>query len=190
MFDFGQNMVGWTRLKVQGEAGTELELSFAERLNPDGTVYRENLTTTSRFGKKIAATPWGDAGIICPYILYRTYGDTRAIERHYANMKKHLLAVAGDDANGFRKRTAWGDWLNVGGSINNVVCALAYQIHLADLMAEMAGTIGKSEDVAAFRTLATKSRAIFAAECIAEDGSTSAATSFGTKRITTGASKR
>ena len=236
-------MVGWTRLRVRGEAGTALELSFGERLNPDGTLYRDNLTTnphgkpqaqivryilrggrdeiyephftymgfqyvevkglrqrpdaslltgrvfhtdcrrtgsfsssdpllnrlaenihwsqrgnlmgiptdcpqrsercgwtgdlqvfmptavynrdmaaflgnwlddlcedsffegkgfadfapfhvrlspTSSFRNKIGSTGWSDAGIVCPYILYRTYGDTRAIERHYANMKKHL----------------------------------------------------------------------------------------------------
>jgi alpha-L-rhamnosidase len=43
VFDFGQNLVGWARLKVQGEAGTTVELFFNEMLNPDGTVYRENL---------------------------------------------------------------------------------------------------------------------------------------------------
>lgn len=43
VFDFGQNMVGWARLKVQGEAGTTVEIFFNEMLNPDGTVYRENL---------------------------------------------------------------------------------------------------------------------------------------------------
>lgn len=41
--DMGQNMVGWLRLRVQGEAGTTITLRFAEMLNPDGTVYTENL---------------------------------------------------------------------------------------------------------------------------------------------------
>jgi alpha-L-rhamnosidase len=43
VFDFGQNLVGWTRLQVQGEAGTTIELFFNEMQNPDGTVYRDNL---------------------------------------------------------------------------------------------------------------------------------------------------
>jgi alpha-L-rhamnosidase len=43
VFDMGQNMVGWARLKVKGPAGTRVTLRFAEVLNPDGTVYRENL---------------------------------------------------------------------------------------------------------------------------------------------------
>lgn len=43
VFDLGQNMVGHARLQVQGPAGTKVTLRFAEVLNPDGTVYRDNL---------------------------------------------------------------------------------------------------------------------------------------------------
>lgn len=42
-FDFGQNMVGWTRLRLQAEAGTEITLRFAEMLEADGTLHTENL---------------------------------------------------------------------------------------------------------------------------------------------------
>ena len=45
VFDFGQNMAGVARLHVQGAAGTEVQLRFAEVLNPDGTIYTENLRT-------------------------------------------------------------------------------------------------------------------------------------------------
>ena len=43
VFDLGQNMVGWARLRTSAPAGTELTLRFAEMLNPDGTVYTTNL---------------------------------------------------------------------------------------------------------------------------------------------------
>jgi alpha-L-rhamnosidase len=43
IFDMGQNMVGWTRLKAKGPAGTQIRLRFAEILNPDGSIYRDNL---------------------------------------------------------------------------------------------------------------------------------------------------
>lgn len=43
VFDMGQNMVGWTRLKASGSAGTRIRMRFAERLNPDGSIYTENL---------------------------------------------------------------------------------------------------------------------------------------------------
>jgi alpha-L-rhamnosidase len=43
IFDMGQNMVGWVTLKVKGAAGTKVRLRFAEILNPDGSIYTENL---------------------------------------------------------------------------------------------------------------------------------------------------
>jgi alpha-L-rhamnosidase len=43
IFDMGQNMVGWVTLKVKGPAGARVKLRFAEVLNPDGSIYRENL---------------------------------------------------------------------------------------------------------------------------------------------------
>lgn len=43
VYDFGQNMVGWCRLKVKGSAGINVQLRFAETLNPDGSLYMANL---------------------------------------------------------------------------------------------------------------------------------------------------
>lgn len=45
IFDLGQNMVGRVRLKVNGEAGTTLQLRHAEALEADGTLYTANLRT-------------------------------------------------------------------------------------------------------------------------------------------------
>jgi alpha-L-rhamnosidase len=43
VFDLGQNFAGVARLKVREREGQKVRLRFAERLNPDGTVYLENL---------------------------------------------------------------------------------------------------------------------------------------------------
>jgi alpha-L-rhamnosidase len=45
VFDFGQNLVGFARLQVEAEAGTRIEMRFAEMLAPDGNLYTENLRT-------------------------------------------------------------------------------------------------------------------------------------------------
>jgi alpha-L-rhamnosidase len=45
IFDFGQNMSAVEHLKVQGPAGTDVRLRFAEILNADGTLYTDNLRT-------------------------------------------------------------------------------------------------------------------------------------------------
>lgn len=41
--DLGQNIAGFARLQVQGQRGQRITLRFAERLNPDGTLYTANL---------------------------------------------------------------------------------------------------------------------------------------------------
>lgn len=43
VFDLGQNMVGWVRLKVKGPAGTIVTLKHAEVLDKAGNLYIENL---------------------------------------------------------------------------------------------------------------------------------------------------
>ncbi|MCX6238886.1 MAG: family 78 glycoside hydrolase catalytic domain [Bacteroidia bacterium] len=43
IFDMGQNMVGWVRLKVAGKKGDRVTLKFAEVLDKAGNFYTDNL---------------------------------------------------------------------------------------------------------------------------------------------------
>ncbi len=44
IYDLGQNIAGWVRLRFnEAQAGTRVQLRHGERLNPDGTLYTENL---------------------------------------------------------------------------------------------------------------------------------------------------
>ncbi|MCU0645338.1 MAG: family 78 glycoside hydrolase catalytic domain, partial [bacterium] len=43
VFDMGQNMVGWIRLRVKGKSGTTITLQHAEVLDKHGNLYTENL---------------------------------------------------------------------------------------------------------------------------------------------------
>jgi len=43
IYDMGQNMVGWARLKVSGAAGTKVSMRYAESLDSDGGLYIDNL---------------------------------------------------------------------------------------------------------------------------------------------------
>ena len=45
IYDFGQNLVGAERVRLDGPPGTNVRLRFGEILNPDGTLYTENLRT-------------------------------------------------------------------------------------------------------------------------------------------------
>jgi len=59
VFDLGQNMVGWVRLRLRGVRGRPVTLVHAEMLNDDGTVYTANLrgaAQTDRYTPRSAGT--------------------------------------------------------------------------------------------------------------------------------------
>lgn len=43
IMDMGQNMTGWLKMQVQGAAGTQVQLRFAESLQTDGSLFVANL---------------------------------------------------------------------------------------------------------------------------------------------------
>lgn len=43
IFDIGENIVGWARLRVSARAGTEVRLRFSEMLEADGSLHTANL---------------------------------------------------------------------------------------------------------------------------------------------------
>ncbi|HWA86034.1 MAG TPA: family 78 glycoside hydrolase catalytic domain [Opitutus sp.] len=60
IFDLGQNMVGWVRLRVQGAAGSTVKLRYAEVLDRDGNLYTANLRSaqaTDRYVLKGGGSP-------------------------------------------------------------------------------------------------------------------------------------
>ena len=114
---------------------------------------------------------WGDAGIICPYEIYRTYGDTRVIREHYAAMKRYLEAMNRNSKDGlFTGSIGGGDWLETGGGVAPDVMGTAYLALDTKLMAEMAEAIGESKDAAAFRARFAEIAKAFAAAYIDADG--------------------
>ena len=48
VFDIGQNMAGWARLKVSGKAGTRVQIRYAERVNDDGTINVDSIAAHMR----------------------------------------------------------------------------------------------------------------------------------------------
>ncbi|HEX2739635.1 MAG TPA: glycoside hydrolase family 78 protein, partial [Rubrobacter sp.] len=317
VFDLGRNMVGWVRLKVEGEAGTEVTLRHTEALNPDGSVYTTNLRSaratdhyvlagdgeevyeprftfhgfcyvevtgypgepplgavtgrvvhsatpptgsfecssemvdklqenilwgqrgnflsvptdcpqrderlgwmgdaqvfvrTAAFNMDVAAffekwmvdvedaqspegafpdvapllrgsglidlrwgaPAWGDAGVIVPWTIYRTYDDTRIVERHYDAMTRWMEYLYEGNPNFLRKNRMgnnYGDWLSPRGDHTpKHLLATAYWAYDAKLMAEMAGVTGRHEDAKKYRDLHERIRAAFNDAYVAPDG--------------------
>jgi alpha-L-rhamnosidase len=309
VFDLGQNMVGWVRLKIRGEKGQRITIRHAEMLNPDGTLYRTALRTaraedvyvckgkgveiwepqftfhgfryvevtgltsapkldlitgvvvhsavertgwfecsdghvnqlfhnivwgqkgnyleiptdcpqrderlgwtgdaqffirTGAYNMDVAAffakwltdlvedaqyadgsfasvapdmglpgraVGWDDAGIICPYVIYKVYGDERVIRDHWAGMCRYIAFLEKSSTDLVRGVGPYGDWLNQGGGAKAEVMGTAYFAYVAGLMAEMGRVIGKREDARRFGALAERVKAKFRREFVKEDGS-------------------
>ena len=45
VYDIGQNISGWVRLKVKGESGCEIKIRYSEVINEDGSIAPERLNT-------------------------------------------------------------------------------------------------------------------------------------------------
>ena len=114
---------------------------------------------------------WSDAGIICPYEIYRTYGDTRVIREHYQAMKRNLNWLTRESKDFlFTGRVGNGDWLSNGGGASNEVIGSAYASFDFQLMAEMAEAIGEKHDAIDFREHGDKIARAFAKAYIDEAG--------------------
>jgi alpha-L-rhamnosidase len=308
VYDLGQNLVGFARLKVEGPAGTAVQLRFAERLNEDGTLYLTNLRSaratdtyilkgegietwqprftfhgfryvevtgypghppldavtgvvlhsemeeagsfecsnaminqlihnidwgmrgnylelptdcpqrdermgwmgdaqvfmrTGTYNKDIAAfftkwlqdvvdsqrkdgsftdvspdiaglgsgvAAWADAGVICPYTMYKVYGDTRILKRCYSSMQKFIEYLKTNSNNFIRPASGYADWLNLNAETPKDLLGTAYFAYSTRLMVEIAEAIGKSEDAKKYQQLYNDIRKAFIKKYLSGDG--------------------
>ncbi|MBP5227547.1 MAG: family 78 glycoside hydrolase catalytic domain [Kiritimatiellae bacterium] len=122
-----------------------------------------------KYGTSGAVTGWADAGVIVPYNMYRMFGDKTILEENYASMCRyfdHVTAHKGPD------RQNYGDWLAYERNDNDIKMYLAacYWVWDARMMGEIAGVLGKSDDVAKFQRIEQDARAFFAERYLNGDG--------------------
>jgi alpha-L-rhamnosidase len=94
------------------------------------------------------AAAWADAGIIVPWVMWRRYGDTRLVERHWDAMERYmdyLLRHNPDLLWTQRRGNDYGDWLSIGAHTPRDVLATAYWAYDAKLMTEMAQMLDRGE---------------------------------------------
>jgi alpha-L-rhamnosidase len=102
------------------------------------------------------APAWGDAGIIIPWTMYRVYGDTQIIERHYDAMRAWMDYIA--DANPLFLRTKrlganFSDWVALERGTSSEQISTAYWAKITRMMSEMAAAIGREGDAEAYAAL-------------------------------------
>lgn len=312
IFDLGQNIAGWARLRVEGASGTRITLRFAEILNPDGTLYITNLrsaratdtyilsgngvevwepsfcwhgfryvevtglpvtpdltTITGRFvgsdtvsagtfrcsddlvntlqdnivrGQRgnflsiptdcpqrderlgwlgdaqvfvgtavgnmqvaaffskwmrdvvdaqgedgafpdvapravvlsTGAPAWADAGVIVPWTIWRTYGDTAIVNEHWVAMTRWMNWLENGNPDFLWRHDRgndFGDWLSIKADTPKELIGTAYWAYDARLMAEMAECTNRPDEAAHYRDIFSKVKAAFQRAYLQSDGS-------------------
>jgi alpha-L-rhamnosidase len=116
-------------------------------------------------------TAWTDAGIICPWTIWKVYGDTRVLERHWASMTRFMdwRQQRAPDFRGKADGNTWGDWLNVNENTPIEMIDAAYFVHDAKLMTQMARALGRNEEVQKYYELHAKLAAQWAQDYLNPD---------------------
>ena len=117
------------------------------------------------------AAGWADAGVICPYNIWRAYGDTGIVNDSWPAMARYLDFLERRSVDGLAPPLGiYGDWLNVDARLDLGYIATAYYGYSTRLMAEMARATGRAAEAERYQKLFEKIRAAFNRAYVAADG--------------------
>jgi hypothetical protein len=108
---------------------------------------------------------WGSACILVPWQQYQFDGDTRLLAEHYDTMKRYVGYLQAS-ANGNILNFGLGDWYdNFGFGAATLtpisLTATAFYYEDASILSTVAGMLGKQEDAAAYKQLASQIKEAF-----------------------------
>jgi alpha-L-rhamnosidase len=116
---------------------------------------------------------WADAGVICPWTIYRIYGDRRLLARQYPSMVKFVEFCRKRSTPELlppKKFHCFGDWLSINADTPKDVIYTAYFAYSTHLLAQTAAALGKTEDSARYHDLFKAIRTAFQRAYVAPDG--------------------
>jgi alpha-L-rhamnosidase len=117
-------------------------------------------------------TAWCDAGVICPWTVWKAYGDTRIIERCWEPMVKFIEWRKSESKNflGVNHGNPWGDWLSMKETTPIDYIDTVYFAYSTHLMADMAKAIGKTAEASQYQELFLNIKKAFKDKYIKPDG--------------------
>ena len=125
---------------------------------------------------------WADALLICPWTMYRVYGDSRLLRENYGAFVRFLDYLIDTSPGRLRcvegsgEQPCFGDWLALDGSKDSFggtakgLIGTAFFAHSATLLSRIAAVLGKKEDARRYRRLAGEVRAAFNRAYVGKDG--------------------
>ena len=132
------------------------------------------------FGSNGFSPGWMEAGIICPYQIYKSYDDIEVINKFWPNMSKFMsfLEKRANGKNYFPEgsfadispKGGFADWLSIGKKTSPDMLATMYYGYCSILMSEMADAVGNKTDAEYYSSLYQKIRQAFLEHYAAPDG--------------------
>lgn len=130
------------------------------------------------------SSAWSDAAVICPWEIYRTYGDKAVLEEQFDSMKAWIDWMRERSENGRRSGGShFGDWLGLDspegsykGATPEDLIATAYYKYSTELFIKAAHALGR--DVSEYENIPAEAAAAFRREYM-ENGRVKNATQTG-----------
>ena len=96
--DMGQNMAGWLKVRVRGQKGDVIRIVYAEKLNADGTLYRDNFRNARSTDIYICNGEEGkDGRWWTPTFVYHGFKYAQVIGLANATKNDFVAEVVADD---------------------------------------------------------------------------------------------
>ena len=132
--------------------------------------------STNSILEKDGHAGWSDAGIICPWTIYQSYGDTRILKDYYESFKRYIdtLEINSVDlicehpSKGFQ---GFKDWLNQEqDKTPGDLIGTAYFAYSTKILAKIATVLDKPGDAEKYDKLFEKIRTVFNNQYVTKDG--------------------
>lgn len=124
-------------------------------------------------GLNYGTPAWADAGVIVPWTMYETSGDTRVLRENIESMKRWVDWCQEHSTGLLRDRDRgndYGDWLSIGDDTPKDVIGTAYFARSAQIVAESLKVLNRPAEEARYRQLAEQVKEAFAAAYIDSQG--------------------
>lgn len=117
-------------------------------------------TVPHRYGSRPADPAWGTAYPLLCWYMYEQYGDRRILEEHYEGLKKYVEFLRTKAPDNVLRYSYYGDWVAIEPTPGELVSD-AYYYYDVQLLAKMAGILGKSADAQTYAQLAAQIKDAF-----------------------------
>lgn len=128
--------------------------------------------------RNAGAFAWGDAATVCPWEIYRAYGDQQILAEQFESMKKWCDYVynKGSSPAAWGSEHQFGDWLGLDaeegsyhGATSDLLLATAFLAYSCELVAKAGRVLSK--DMTIYEERAKEVKAAFRREFVKADGS-------------------